>query len=100
GDGLWGGLRLEAWSIATELRSSRNWCVRVGSRCCKVGECPVREDERVETGVQLAGIELLRIDDRERELELLEEPANPARRHRTPVDVHESDTRCVNLQGF
>ena len=49
------------------------------------GDAAVRKQQHVVLRAQIAGVERLRIDDVERELELLEQPAHVARGHRATV---------------
>src|SRR5882757_8815274 len=50
--------------------------------------------------MEVAGVERLRIDDGEGELELFEEPAYPAGGHQAAVLVVEGDAFGVELDGF
>ena len=59
----------------------------------------VGEDDDVIFGVEVAGVELLRVDDGEGELELIEEPADPAGGHGAAVDVDEGDAGGMKLDG-
>ena len=50
-----------------------------------------REDDHVVLGLEVAGVEILRVHDRERNLEVLELEARPAGRHRAAVTIGERD---------
>ena len=56
------------------------------------------EDDHVVLRREVAGVERLRIDDRERELELLEQPARVARRHRAAVLIPQRDALRLQLE--
>src|SRR5262249_24354453 len=56
----------------------------------------VGEHEDIEFTAQVPGIDGLRINQRERKLELLEQPARPARGHESAVLVIEADTDGTN----
>ena len=55
------------------------------------GDRTVNEDEHVEATREVARIEGLRIDDLEGKLELLEEPPDPTRWHRSTIPVPQPD---------
>ena len=61
------------------------------------GNAAVDEHEHVVLRDQIARVERLRIDNLERELVLLEHPADPARRHRTAVLIVQTDAHRLQL---
>src|SRR3546814_7427012 len=56
----------------------------------------VRQDDDIEILAKLPGVELPRIDDRERKFMLVEDPAHPSGRHQPAVDVDERDPRTLH----
>src|SRR5688500_5984628 len=85
-------------SSALGIRENGDSCSGRGRAAASGTAAPVTrrdragdENDHVEFIDQIARVESLRVDNSEREFELFEQPARPARRHRAAVAVPQRD---------